>query len=130
MRGEKFFFLFFVVYFLCSFSFFMAHITITDESFEQDVLHSDLPVLVDFWAPWCGPCQMMGPAIDKLAEEFEGKAKVGKVNVDEYQERASEYGVQGIPSLKIFKGGNVVDEITGAVSIDVLRKKLEDVIVS
>lgn len=108
----------------------MAHITITDESFAQDVLQSDIPVLVDFWAPWCGPCQMMGPAIDKLAEEFEGRAKVGKVNVDEYQERASEYGVQGIPSLKIFKGGKLVAEVTGAVPIDVLRGKLEDAIAS
>ena len=82
-----------------------AHVT--DATFEQEVLKSDVPVLVDFWAPWCGPCQILGPTIDALAEEVTG-AKVVKLNVDENPSVASQYGIMSIPSLKVFKGGQVV----------------------
>ena len=80
----------------------------TDQNFEQEVLKSEKPVLVDFWAAWCGPCQMMGPIIDKLAEEMKDKVKIGKLNVDENRETASDYSVMSIPTLIIFKGGKVV----------------------
>ncbi len=96
----------------------------TDQNFDQEVIKSDKPVLVDFWAPWCGPCQAMGPVIDELAKEFEGKVKVGKINVDENNEKSQEFGVMSIPSLKIFKGGKVVKEFTGMQSKDVLVEEL------
>ena len=81
----------------------------TDQNFDQEVLKSDKPVLVDFWAPWCGPCQAMGPIIDELAKEFEGKAKVGKLNVDENSKIAQDFAVMSIPSLKIFKDGKIFE---------------------
>lgn len=84
-----------------------------------------MPVLVDFWAPWCGPCQMMGPVIEDLAKEMEGKAKVGKLNVDENPQKAQEYGVMSIPTIKIFKGGEVVQELVGVQSIEALKEALE-----
>lgn len=96
----------------------------TDQNFGQEVLQSDKPVLVDFWAPWCGPCQAMGPIIDELATEMEGKAKVGKLNVDENSEAASKYGIMSIPAIKIFKGGKVVKEFVGVQNKDVLKKEL------
>lgn len=96
----------------------------TDQNFGQEVLQSDKPVLVDFWAPWCGPCQAMGPIIDELATEMEGKAKVGKLNVDENSEAASKYGIMSIPAIKIFKGGKVVKEFVGLQNKDVLKKEL------
>lgn len=97
----------------------------TDQNFDQEVLKSDKPVLVDFWAPWCGPCQMMGPIIDELAKEMEGKAKVGKLNVDENNATASNFGIMSIPALKIFKGGQVVKEFVGVQNKDVLKSELE-----
>ncbi|MEI7510832.1 MAG: thioredoxin [Candidatus Peregrinibacteria bacterium] len=102
----------------------MAHI-LTDENFDAEVLQSDLPVLVDFWAPWCGPCQMMGPIIEQLATEYEGKVKVGKIDVQDYTEQAQTYGVMGIPAFKIFKNGEVVEEIVGAVPADKIRTALD-----
>ena len=96
----------------------------TDDSFEDDVLNADQPVLVDFWAEWCGPCRMVGPVVDELAGEYEGKAKIGKVNVDENQ-IATEYGIRSIPSLLIFKDGEVVDQIVGAVPKAQLKKQLD-----
>ena len=98
---------------------------IKDQDFEQVVLKSEQPVLVDFYAPWCGPCQMMGPILDELSKEVEGKFKVIKINVDENHEMAGKYGVMSIPSLKIFKGGQVVKEMVGAQSKMILKAALE-----
>ena len=98
----------------------------TDQNFEQEVVKSDKPVLVDFWAPWCGPCQMMGPIIDELAKEFEGKAKVGKVNVDECGAIASAYSIMSIPALKIFKNGKVMKEFVGVQAKETLASALEE----
>lgn len=97
----------------------------TDKNFDQEVLKSDKAVLVDFWAPWCGPCQMMGPVIDKLSKEMENKAKVGKLNVDENSATAAKYGIMSIPALKIFKGGKVVKEFVGVQAKEILRSELE-----
>lgn len=105
---------------------FMA-LTFTDSNFDSEVLKSDQPVLVDFWAPWCGPCQMMGPIIDEVAEEMKGKAKVGKLDVDENPKMASEYGIMSIPSLKIFKGGKVVKEFSGVQQKGALKEVLSNV---
>ena len=99
-------------------------LTFTDDNFENEVLKSDQPVLVDFWAPWCGPCQMMGPVIDDLAEEMKGVAKIGKLDVDENPKKASEYGIMSIPSLKIFKGGKVVKEFMGVQQKTILKDEL------
>lgn len=102
-------------------------IIFTNQNFDQEVLKSDKPVLVDFWAPWCGPCQIMGPVIDELAKEMEGKAKVGKLNVDENSQTSSEYGIMSIPALKIFKGGKVVKEFVGVQSKDALEEALNNI---
>ncbi len=99
-------------------------LNVTDADFEQQVLKAAQPVLVDFWAAWCGPCRMMGPVVDELAAAYDGKVVVAKMNVDENPQTPAKYGVRGIPNLKLFKGGEVVDEIVGAVP----RQKLEEVI--
>lgn len=91
----------------------MAEITLTKDNFEQEVLKSDIPVLVDFWAVWCGPCQMLAPTIAELAEEYEGKVKVGKVNVDEEPELSQQYGIMSIPTLIYFKDGQVAEQTMG-----------------
>ncbi len=90
-------------------------VTLTDEGFDSDVLQSDVPVLVDFWAIWCGPCRMMAPVIDEIANDYAGKAKVGKLDVDSNPQSASRYQVRGIPTLLLFKGGEVVEQLVGAV---------------
>ena len=92
----------------------MAELKITRENFENEVMKSNIPVLIDFWAPWCGPCQMMGPIIEQLAEENEGKAKVGKVNVDEEGELSQAFGVMSIPTIVLVKDGKVVKQAVGA----------------
>jgi len=89
---------------------------VTDSNFEEEVLKCDLPVLVDFWAPWCGPCRAMGPVIDELSNEYAGQVKISKMNVDENPASPSKYGIRAIPTLILFKGGEVVEQITGAVS--------------
>ncbi|NQU68718.1 MAG: thioredoxin [Candidatus Marinimicrobia bacterium] len=90
-------------------------ITISDSNFESEVLKSTKPVLIDFWAEWCGPCRMVGPIVDQLAEEYDGKVVVGKVNVDENPSIASQYGIRSIPSLLVFSNGKVEEQIVGAV---------------
>lgn len=96
-----------------------------DDNFEAEVLKSEKPVLVDFWAPWCGPCQVMGPIIEELAKEMEGKIKIGKLNVDENPRIAEEYAIMSIPSIKVFKGGKVVKEFTGLQAKESLKGELE-----
>jgi len=102
-----------------------APIHVTDSEFEEKVLKSELPVIVDFWAPWCGPCRMIAPTIEQLAREYEGRVIVAKVNTDHNGELAMSYGIQGIPTLLFVKDGQVVDRITGAVGKQVLVNRLE-----
>ncbi|MDA1060811.1 MAG: thioredoxin [bacterium] len=102
----------------------MSEITFTDDNFEEEVLKSDLPVLVDFFAEWCGPCKMMAPAIEELADEYKGKWKIGKCNIDEAPDSAQKYGIQSIPSLKFFKNGEVVDEAIGFQAKEKIAEKL------
>ena len=103
----------------------MALTTITDDNFQDEVLNSDLPVLIDFWAVWCGPCKMVAPIVEELATDYEGKAKVGKLDVDSNQQTSIKYGVRSIPTLLIFKGGEVVETIIGAVPKAKIVEKLE-----
>lgn len=97
---------------------------ITDNSFQDLVLKSDKPVLVDFWAVWCGPCRMLGPIIEEVASDFEGKAVVGKVDVDNNQQVSVDYGIRNIPTVLIFKNGEVVDKIVGVAPKEVIAEKL------
>ena len=99
--------------------------TITDSTFDSEVLRSDVPVLVDFWAAWCGPCRMMEPTIDAIAADYAGKAKVGKLNVDENNGVAMRYNIRGIPTLLLFKGGQVVEQKVGAVGKSDVQKMLD-----
>jgi len=100
-------------------------LTFTDPGFEADVLNSAQPVLVDFWAEWCGPCRMMAPAIDQIAGEYAGKAKVGKLDIVSNVETRERYQIRGIPTLLLFKGGKVVDQRVGAVGKADLKKMLD-----
>ena len=101
---------------------------ISDDTFEGMVLTSDTPIVVDFWAEWCGPCKMIAPILEELAEENSETFKVGKVNVDDNRQTAMQYGVRSIPTLLVFKDGKVAGQIVGAMSKDVLKKKILDVL--
>lgn len=103
-------------------------ITLTKENFNDEVKNSDLPVLVDFWASWCGPCRMVAPIIDELADDFDGRAKVGKVNVDEQRELASEYRVMSIPTIIVFKNGEIVDKAVGVRSKEEFAAMIERIL--
>jgi thioredoxin 1 len=98
---------------------------VTDANFKQEVLESELPVLVDFWAPWCGPCRMVAPVVDEIAQQYDGQVKVVKVNTDESPSVASQYGIRSIPTLMVFKGGQRVDMVVGAVPKATLANTLE-----
>jgi thioredoxin 1 len=98
---------------------------VTDATFDAEVLNSSTPVLVDFWAEWCGPCRMIGPVVEEMAGEYEGKAKITKVDVDSNPQISMKYGIRSIPTLLIFKNGQIVDQIVGAVPKAILKKKLD-----
>ena len=100
-------------------------LTFTDGSFDQDVLNSETPVLVDFWAEWCGPCRMMAPTVDAIAKDYEGRLRVGKLNVDENGGTAMRYNIRGIPTLLLFKGGKVVEQRVGAVGKSEVQRMLD-----
>ncbi|MEI7905709.1 MAG: thioredoxin [Candidatus Firestonebacteria bacterium] len=100
-------------------------IAFTDANFDAEVLKSKTPVLVDFWAEWCGPCRMLGPTIEELAKEYAGKVKVGKVNVDENPGIASKYSIRSIPTVMIFKNGTILDQMVGVQPKEAIKKKIE-----
>jgi thioredoxin 1 len=98
---------------------------VSDADFEQEILKSDMPALVDFWAAWCGPCRAIAPVVEELARDYAGKIKVAKMNVDENAKTPGKYGIRAIPTLIIFKGGQVVEQITGAVSRSIIENALK-----
>jgi thioredoxin 1 len=100
-------------------------IALTDDNFSEEVLNAELPVLVDFWASWCEPCRMIAPIVEELSNEYEGKAKVCKLDVDSAQKTAAEFGIRSIPTLLIFKGGKVADQLIGAVPKQQITEKLD-----
>jgi thioredoxin 1 len=106
----------------------MADLTLTDQNFAEEVEKAGIPVLVDFWAPWCGPCKIVGPVIDGLAKDYEGKIKVGKLNVDDNPETASKYGVMSIPTVFVFKGGQPVKTLIGAQGKESYQKAIDEVL--
>ena len=99
---------------------------VTDQSFESDVLQSSDPVLVDFWAAWCAPCRMLSPTIDQIAQDFAGRAKVVKLNVDDNRETSAKYGIRGIPTLLLFKNGELRDQVVGATSRENIARLIEN----
>ncbi|HEX9307911.1 MAG TPA: thioredoxin [Anaeromyxobacter sp.] len=103
-------------------------VNLQDGTFDQEVLKSDVPVLVDFWAVWCGPCKAIAPAVEELAKQYKGKVKVAKMNVDDHQNVPQQYGIRSIPTLLLFKGGRVVDTIVGAVPKSKLEESLKKAI--
>jgi thioredoxin 1 len=102
--------------------------TVTAANFEAEVLKSTTPVLIDFWAPWCGPCRVVAPSVEEMATQYAGKLKVGKLNVDEHPAVAQRYGISGIPALLFFEGGQVVDTVVGAVPKNTLQKHVDGVL--
>lgn len=106
----------------------MSDIVFTDGNFQQEVLSSDMPVLVDFWAPWCGPCKIVGPTIEELAKDYAGKVKVGKLNVDDNPETAGTYSVMSIPTVMLFKKGQPVKSMIGAQGKESYQKAIEEVL--
>ena len=105
-------------------------IALTDDNFSEEVLDSNVPVLVDFWAAWCGPCRMVAPIVEELATEYDGKAKVAKLDVDAAQKTAMEFGIRSIPTLLIFKGGKVSDQVIGAIPKEQIAEKLDAALAS
>ena len=103
-------------------------IPVTDQTFEEEVLKSEIPVLVDFWAEWCAPCKIIAPILDELSTEYEGKLKIAKVDVDSNAQKAGEYGVRGIPTLLIFKSGEPADQVVGAVPKATLKARIDKVL--
>ena len=106
------------------------HMLINDQNFSEEVLKSRELVLVDFWAPWCGPCRLVGPVIEDLANEYQGKIKVGKLNVDENEQTAYRYGIRSIPTIILFKDGRPVDQIVGAVPKHIIKKMIDKNLIS
>ena len=106
----------------------MADLNLTDQTFKQKVLENKGIAVVDFWAPWCGPCRTVGPVIDELAKELEGKVKIGKINVDENSQIANQYGVMSIPSILFFKNGQPVKTMVGAQSKETYRQEIEQLV--
>jgi thioredoxin 1 len=104
----------------------MSLLHLTDSNFKKEVLESGLPVLVDFWAPWCGPCKMVTPVVEELAKEYRGRVKVGKINIDENSAVATHYAVMSIPTIMFFNQGRVVDQVTGALGKADLKRKIEE----
>jgi thioredoxin 1 len=104
----------------------MPLLHLSDANFKKEVLESEVPVLVDFWAPWCGPCKMIAPVIEDLAKEFSKQIKVGKVNIDENPKVPTQYGIMSIPTLMFFKDGKVAEQLVGAMSKTELKKKIEE----
>ena len=104
----------------------MADAVFSDQNFSQEVEKASMPVLVDFWAPWCGPCKMVSPIVEELAKEFSGRLKVGKLNVDDNQTTSAKYGIMSIPSLLVFKKGKVIKTMIGAQSKDNIKKGIEE----
>jgi thioredoxin 1 len=107
----------------------MAELQLTDSSFDKEVIQSDKPVLVDFWAPWCGPCRMLSPVVDELAQEYTGRVKIGKVNTDDNAQVATTYRISAIPTLLFFKGGKLVDQMTGVHPKPEIKKRLDALLV-
>jgi thioredoxin 1 len=103
----------------------MAQITLDEKNFEKEVLNSSLPVMVDFWAVWCGPCKVLGPIVEEIAKDYDGKLKVGKVNVDENNALAARYGIMSIPTLKFFKNGKLQGELIGAAPKSSIEEELK-----
>ena len=106
----------------------MALVTITDDNFEEEVIKSDKPVLIDFWATWCGPCRMIAPIVEEMAKEYDGKVKIGKLDVDSNQQSSIKYGVRSIPTLLLFNNGEIKETIIGAVPKAQIVQKVEALI--